>query len=244
MELATRNFSKRCVNSLKKCIENDAPISYEEKRQWSNTKEDGRRLFDPAVGGSYSVFDQRPLGLDIQKYCVHDVCFLPSLRRVYRARLCDVWWVKIEEETAARIELSHSASYNGKGRHMALGPQSWMGWSPTAAERRSRQLLEDNAGPPSKPNSGRSTSAISTTTLEESSPSPNVGDDHPNVIATALHEVMANLSSTVYRESDEYEQDMSFSSRYHSSRSDEEDGGGGDFAACDKECGYCGRCMY
>lgn len=32
MELASRNFSKRCVNGLAKCIEGDSSIEYTEKR--------------------------------------------------------------------------------------------------------------------------------------------------------------------------------------------------------------------
>ena len=31
MELASRNFQKRCVNSLAKCIKRDSRIGYKEK---------------------------------------------------------------------------------------------------------------------------------------------------------------------------------------------------------------------
>jgi hypothetical protein len=42
---------------------------------------------------------------------------MPNLRDVYLAKLCDAWWLKIEEETWTRISLSQSPNYNGKGRH-------------------------------------------------------------------------------------------------------------------------------
>ena len=61
MELATRNFAKRCVNGLAKCIERDSRIGYGEKAELRTVKEKVRNLFDPFRGGSYAIFDQRLL---------------------------------------------------------------------------------------------------------------------------------------------------------------------------------------
>lgn len=80
MELASRNFSKRFINGLAKCIKRDSPFSFAEKREWRASKDRGHRLFDPGLGGGYAVFDERPLSAEIQKYCVQDVMHMPVLR--------------------------------------------------------------------------------------------------------------------------------------------------------------------
>ncbi|KAE8360863.1 hypothetical protein BDV27DRAFT_161282 [Aspergillus caelatus] len=65
MELATRNFSKKYVHGLAKCIENDAPMTLSERNAWKLGKEKGLKLFAPERGGSYEVFNVWPLALDI-----------------------------------------------------------------------------------------------------------------------------------------------------------------------------------
>ncbi|KAF2452195.1 hypothetical protein P171DRAFT_347737 [Karstenula rhodostoma CBS 690.94] len=123
MELATRTGSKKCINGLARCMERgDASMSYPEKRQWAENKEAGRKLFAPERGGSYEVFNVRPMPETIKQYCMQDVKFLPRLWQRYNSRLTPVWREKVEVETRARIRLSQSATFNGKGRHMALGP--------------------------------------------------------------------------------------------------------------------------
>ncbi|KAI7461193.1 hypothetical protein KC357_g8781 [Hortaea werneckii] len=141
MELASRDFSRKFIRGLAKCIEIDAPISSAEKRKWKKTKEDGCRLFDPAQRGSYSIFDQRPLSTEMQSYCVQDVAHMPSLRELYMGKLCDVWWENIGKETSERIKLSQSQSYVSRGRHKALGPSWRLYWKPSAKEKQSRTLL-------------------------------------------------------------------------------------------------------
>jgi hypothetical protein len=141
MELASRVSWRKYVNGLAKCIDRDAPISFEEKQKWKNTKKEGYRLFDPALGGSYSVFDQRPLSTEIVSYCVQDVIHMPSLRHLYLDRLCDVWLGKIEEETKDRIRHSQGQGYTGWGQRKALGPQGWLNWNPSPKQKRSRVML-------------------------------------------------------------------------------------------------------
>jgi exonuclease 3'-5' domain-containing protein 1 len=120
MELATRSFSKRCINGLAKCIERDIPMN--ERREWMVTKERGRRLFAPECGGSYEVFNTRPLPDSIREYCMQDVQLLPRLWVHYSSKMTPQWRTKVENATQDRIQLSQSANFNGKGRHMALGP--------------------------------------------------------------------------------------------------------------------------
>jgi exonuclease 3'-5' domain-containing protein 1 len=79
MELATRNFPKRHLSGLQKCIEWDAPITIREKSAWIAAKEEGLKLFATEKGGRYEVFNERPLPDAIIHYCVQDVQFLPRL---------------------------------------------------------------------------------------------------------------------------------------------------------------------
>lgn len=146
MELASRISWRKYVNGLAECIDRDAPISFEEKQKWKNTKKEGNRLFDPALGGSYSVFDQRPLSAEIKSYCVQDVLHMPSLRHLYLDRLCDVWLDKIEEETNNRIRHSQGQGYMGWGQRKALGPQEWLNWNPSPKQKRSRVSLSRRQG--------------------------------------------------------------------------------------------------
>jgi exonuclease 3'-5' domain-containing protein 1 len=125
MELATRNFSKRRVNGLAKCIEHDAPMTPAERRAWSVAKEKGRDLFAPDREGSYEVFNVCPLATEIIQYCTQDVHFLPKLWRKYDQKLSTRWAQRVEMEVLNRIQLSHSRNYNGKGQHMALAPKGW-----------------------------------------------------------------------------------------------------------------------
>jgi exonuclease 3'-5' domain-containing protein 1 len=122
MELATRSFSKRCINGLAKCIERDLTMTARERQNWKVTKERGVKLFAPEHGGSYEVFNSRPLSEEVRKYCMQDVQLLPRLWLHYSPMLEPYWKRKVEDATKDRIKLSQSANFNGKGRHMALGP--------------------------------------------------------------------------------------------------------------------------
>lgn len=140
MELASRIASKRLVNGLAKCIEQSPDVPSADKHAWRLVKERGQRQFRASRDG-YAVFDRRPLAPDVLQYCVQDVAFLPLLRDGYRARLCDAAWRRIQAETVARVALSQSPRYNGRGRHMALAPLGWQDWRPSMAEQRERTLV-------------------------------------------------------------------------------------------------------
>ncbi|KAJ6437093.1 zinc-regulated transporter 2 [Purpureocillium lavendulum] len=125
MELASRSFLRKNVNGLAKCIERDAPLSAEERANWIRIKEKGVRLFAPEKGGTYEVFNERPLPADIVLYCAQDVQILPRLWAQYYRKLSSGWKKKVLEASGDRVKLSQSATYNGKGRHMALAPRGW-----------------------------------------------------------------------------------------------------------------------
>lgn len=79
MELASRQYGKRCLNGLGRCIEHDAGLSWADQRAWKKTKDAGVQLFSPQKGGSYAVFDVRPLPAELEAYCAQDVTFMPAL---------------------------------------------------------------------------------------------------------------------------------------------------------------------
>ncbi|PVH95797.1 hypothetical protein DM02DRAFT_645114 [Periconia macrospinosa] len=122
MELATRFGPKRVVNGLARCIDRDAPMTFQEKRQSIAVKEAGKKLFAPERGGSYEVFNHRPMAPAMMLYCKQDVQILPRLWHKYSARLTPNWATKVEEAAKDRVKLSQSATFVGKGRHMALSP--------------------------------------------------------------------------------------------------------------------------
>jgi exonuclease 3'-5' domain-containing protein 1 len=122
MELATRNFSKRYVNGLAKCIERDSAMSAAKKREWRRIKDSTNRLYDPNKGGRYEIFNDRPLLPDIICYCAQDVVVLPELWLRYNGRLTRDWRKKVMDATMDRIVESQSAGYVGQGMHKALGP--------------------------------------------------------------------------------------------------------------------------
>ncbi|KAJ5946815.1 hypothetical protein N7454_003654 [Penicillium verhagenii] len=127
MELAARKGGqRRLVNGLGRCIEHDAPMKDRERREWKSTKNAGLKLFAPEHGGSYAVFDKRPLADEIMNYCVQDVCFLPLLWEKYRDAMTPQWFERVKNESQSRVAHSQSASYVPSGRHKALGPKGWL----------------------------------------------------------------------------------------------------------------------
>jgi len=125
MELAQRSFNRKRVNSLRKCIEYDASLTPDERKHWKSTKDAGRKLFCPEQGGSYEVFNIRPLSDEIIRYCAQDVQFLPRLWHKYNRAMPQRWKVKVEVKVRNRIELSKSSNYILEGRHRALAPKGW-----------------------------------------------------------------------------------------------------------------------
>ncbi|KAK5701104.1 hypothetical protein LTR17_022901 [Elasticomyces elasticus] len=221
MELASRNFSKRNVNGLAKCIERDSTIPLVERRRWQVVKDNGKHLFDPQRGGSYAVFDERPLSKDIKEYCTQDVTFMPHLRDLYRMKLCDAWWRKIETETDARIQLSQSPTFRGKGQHMAQ------------AERLSRTLFE----------AARARKQVRShyPSMPSHSVVRSLSDDGDELANMLTHVSLVETEKVIDEDSDD-----DFVHGWNGTQDFRGDNSGEDrdFTACGTECGYCGRCGY
>jgi exonuclease 3'-5' domain-containing protein 1 len=122
MELATRPFSRKRLMGLNHCILNDLQLHAAKKRDVKLLKEAGLILFAPERGGTYEVFNQRPLLPAIVRYCQQDVQFMPQLWLRYKAKLSPAWEQKVEKATRDRVALSQTETFIGKGKHMVLGP--------------------------------------------------------------------------------------------------------------------------
>ncbi|KAF1732555.1 hypothetical protein CRV24_006443 [Beauveria bassiana] len=83
MKLAARTSRKKFVSGLAKCIDMDAPLTASERRSLLESKKASQLLFAPEKGGSYEVFNKRPLAEEIVLYCVNDVCILPRWWKHY-----------------------------------------------------------------------------------------------------------------------------------------------------------------
>lgn len=121
----TRGSGKRLLSSLAKCVERDALMTFEAKQRWTTVRMRGEELYDPEKGGSYEVFNSRPLMEDILQFCVQDVRYMPFLRSLYWGRLDSDWRTEVEEETMARVQLSQRETYQPHGSERALSP--WQG---------------------------------------------------------------------------------------------------------------------
>ncbi|KFY69210.1 hypothetical protein V496_00441 [Pseudogymnoascus sp. VKM F-4515 (FW-2607)] len=100
MESATRTTtgSRKYLNGLAKCVE--GVVHGSDLSSWKLAKEKGGRLFKAECGGSYDVFEQRPIPNEIISYCVGDV----------------------HEETKKRVEASQKPEYQPHGPNRTLAP--------------------------------------------------------------------------------------------------------------------------
>ena len=124
MENAARRSRRRqFVNSLATCIKQDVTsMTRAQKSRWESVKDTGKKLFAPEQGGSYQVWNERPLAPELMEYCVQDVLLLPELRDRYSGRLSEFWAQEVHAQTLKRVSESQKPGYNGDGPHMALGP--------------------------------------------------------------------------------------------------------------------------
>jgi exonuclease 3'-5' domain-containing protein 1 len=124
MESATRTTtgSRKYLNGLTKCIESYVPQE-SGLASWKQAKEKGERLFMAKHGGSYEIFNQRPIPDDIILYCVGDVQYLPTLWDRFQ-RNTNRWRDLVSEETRKRVAASQQPEYQPRGRDRTLAPWS------------------------------------------------------------------------------------------------------------------------
>ncbi|KAF7890495.1 hypothetical protein EAF00_008810 [Botryotinia globosa] len=124
MESATRvtTSPRKYLNGLARCIEQSGLDSHD-LTSWKLAKEKGARLFKPEFGGSYKVFEQRPICNHIISYCVGDIQHLPNLWSKFRSGTVR-WQVLVGIETMRRVEASHKPEYQPHGPGRTLAPWS------------------------------------------------------------------------------------------------------------------------
>ncbi|KAF5844037.1 hypothetical protein GGP41_003900 [Bipolaris sorokiniana] len=126
MESATRKTtaSRKFLNSLTKCIENNLSLNSSGLASWKLSKEKGERLYKVQYGGSYDVFNQRPIPEDIVSYCVGDVQYLPELRDRFRTQQAYQWRDLVGEESKKRVAMSQRSDYQPHSPAKAMAPWS------------------------------------------------------------------------------------------------------------------------
>lgn len=135
------NRSKTHLKGLGNCILYDLGLGKDEKEHAEAIKKKGIQLFAPERGGSYAVFNQRPMRDEVVEYCVQDVIYLPKLFAKYNAKLgnavCldatssisldatgsqNVWAYRVIEASTDRVALSQREDFDNKRMDMKKGP--------------------------------------------------------------------------------------------------------------------------
>ena len=124
LELAVRHSLRRqtkFLNGLSRSIESyvTPPVG------WKAIKDAGKALFSPEKGGSYLVFEKRPLDPRISEYCAQDIFLLFDLEAALRRSFGPWglnWEGRITAASTARVARARSSVYEGAGRHRAIAP--------------------------------------------------------------------------------------------------------------------------
>ena len=74
-------------NGLLNCLRKDAGLSANDLKNWELTRNAGHTLCNPKKGGSYEVFNIRPMSPKMIEYCAQTVMHMPLLWRVYAAKI-------------------------------------------------------------------------------------------------------------------------------------------------------------
>lgn len=113
---------------LDRCITEDAYLTLAQKTAESKIKANVKKLYSPEQGGTYAVFEERPLRRELVEYCVQDVLFL-GLWEVYRGRLrfesgLGGWEQRVALESEKRVVQNVGRDYKSHGPEKRLAP-SW-----------------------------------------------------------------------------------------------------------------------
>ena len=151
LEVATRCYSRDRVTGLAKCIEKDAQITPEALATWKATKQKGQLHFAPEHGGSYEVFNTRPMLQAIIDYCAQDVVYLPVLWKIYTQKISPEWMRKVQDKTKERLLESQKVSYVPHSKDKTFSPwanpaQWGPGKRPGKTERRGPERKTMTAG--------------------------------------------------------------------------------------------------
>ena len=144
MEVASRRRSdKAMVSGLAKCIENHLGLNSEAIEAFKSNKQRGLSLFAPEHGGSYKIFNARPLCQEIIDYCTQDVTYLPLLYNEYYHSLSGKWFEQATKEARKRVATSESETYDSEA-----GGKFWSPWASQKtmeayARKKNKALIKD-----------------------------------------------------------------------------------------------------
>ncbi|KAI0444184.1 hypothetical protein F4803DRAFT_512296 [Xylaria telfairii] len=117
---ANYSTSRKYLNDLTTSIET---FVLSPKLSWNRAREKGELLFNPERGGSYEVFNQRPIPNDIISYSAENVMALPVMWMFYN-------WGDIRRNKLAKKETEKRIAASQKPDYEPNGPSSiWSPWS-------------------------------------------------------------------------------------------------------------------
>jgi len=126
LEVAVRRTAKpyvfsKIVSGLGKTLQ----LYVSPPEEWQRVKDAGVALFAPEKGGSYEVFEKRPLDDLILAYASQDVALLFQLEVALERKLPGVggWKQRVLKASRARVAEAHSDVYEGQGRHRSKAPR-------------------------------------------------------------------------------------------------------------------------
>lgn len=115
---------RQYLMGLTKCIQFDLRdvVNNADRNRIRSLRGMGRREVIPAMGGSWEVFNQRPLSTTLTHYCVTDVFHMPLLWDVYNKKIrAPFWQFVVIRESNKRVEESRREDYNPRGPHKTKG---------------------------------------------------------------------------------------------------------------------------
>ena len=117
----SRNIPTKFVSGLTRCIEKYV----HPPNEWKQVKEEGNVLFSPEKGGSYDIFEQRPLDARILAYCAQDVALMFQLEAAMKGKMGKKgkgWDERIIVASASRVAESKSSKYEGRAAKRIIAP--------------------------------------------------------------------------------------------------------------------------
>lgn len=115
--LRTSGPNDKYVKGLQSCLDSCEVVPPLEVGNLRLLKEAGRRLFAPELGGSYAVWNKRPLPPLLIDYAVADVRFLLEIKRRYGSPALNPMVLNLTEE---RITKAVRGCKPATGEHMSL----------------------------------------------------------------------------------------------------------------------------
>lgn len=130
----------RFVKRFSKCLEESRVLGEKDQREAKAVKEQGRRLFSPEHGGSYDVWEARPLVPELIEYAVADVQYLLRMKEQWQSRHLNS---TVETLTRERIRKAINGPMAAKGAFMCQRDFS-LDCGTTAAGQQAAEALAQN----------------------------------------------------------------------------------------------------